>query len=98
MDIFTNHQAPNKSIPSIREYAKVNQVNPHTVACALRLLKEEGIVYVDRRNGYCVTDGIKDLKLKLAKTATKELLCKLFQLGYKKEEVFMLIRHFSKDY
>ena len=34
MDIFVNHQAPSKPIPSIREYAKVNQVNPHTVVCA----------------------------------------------------------------
>ena len=48
MDIFANYQAPNKSIPSIREYAEVNQVNPHTVACALRLLMEEGIVYAKK--------------------------------------------------
>ena len=34
MDIFVNYQAPNKSIPSIREYAEGNQGNPHTVACA----------------------------------------------------------------
>ena len=32
MDIFVNYQAPSKPIPSIREYAEVNQVNPHTVA------------------------------------------------------------------
>ncbi len=38
MDIFVNHQAPSKPVPSIREYAEVNQVNPHTVVCALRLL------------------------------------------------------------
>ena len=31
MDIFVNYQAPSKPIPSIREYAEVNQVNPHTV-------------------------------------------------------------------
>lgn len=45
MDIFVNYQAPSKPIPSIREYAEVNQVNPHTVACALRLLMEKGIIY-----------------------------------------------------
>lgn len=44
MDIFVNYQAPSKPIPSIREYAKVNQVNPHTVVCALRLLMEKVII------------------------------------------------------
>lgn len=54
MDIFANHQAPNKSIPSIREYAEGNQGNPHTVACALRLLMEEGI----RGKGIHASGGI----------------------------------------
>ena len=98
MDIFANYQAPNKSIPSIREYAEDNQVNPHTVACALKLLKEEGIVYANKRNGYCVAADIKDIRIKLADKAMKELLCKLSQLGYEKEEIFTLIRHFLKDY
>ena len=44
MDIFVNYQAPSKPIPSIREYAEVNQVNPHTVVCALRLLMEKVII------------------------------------------------------
>ena len=44
MDIFVNHQPPSKPIPSISEYAKVNQVNPHTVVCALRLLMEKVII------------------------------------------------------
>ena len=98
MDIFANHQAPNKSIPSIREYAEVNQVNPHTIACALRLLMEEGIVYANKTNGYCVAADIKDVRKKLADKAKKELFCNLSQLGYKKEEIVTLIRHFLKDY
>lgn len=97
MDIFANHQAPNKSIPSIREYAEVNQVNPHTIACALRLLMEEGIVYANKTNGYCVAADIKDIRKKLADKAKKELFCNLSQLGYKKEEIVTLIRHFLKD-
>ncbi len=59
MDILVNHQAPSKPIPSIREYAEVNQVNPHTVACALRLLMEKGIIYANKRKGYCVAIDIK---------------------------------------
>ena len=47
MDIFVNYQAPSKPIPSIREYAEVNQVNPHTVACALRLLMESQFLALD---------------------------------------------------
>lgn len=62
MDIFVNYQAPSKPIPSIREYAEVNQVNPHTVACALRLLMEKGIIYANKRKGYCVAIDIKDVK------------------------------------
>lgn len=56
MDILVNHQAPSKPIPSIREYA---EVNPHTVACALRLLMEKGIIYANKRKGYCVAIDIK---------------------------------------
>ncbi|MGY3663126.1 GntR family transcriptional regulator [Roseburia sp. 1XD42-69] len=98
MDIFVNYQAPNKSIPSIREYAEGNQGNPHTVACALRLLMEKGIIYANKRKGYCVAIDIKDVRKKLVDEAKKELLCKLSQLGYKKEEIAMLIRHFLEDY
>lgn len=97
-DIFVNYQAPSKPIPSIREYAEVNQVNPHTVACALRLLMEKGIIYTNERKGYYVAVDIKDVKKKLVDEAKKELLCKLSQLGYKKEEIAMLIRHFLEDY
>ena len=98
MDIFVNYQAPNKSIPSIREYAEGNQGNPHTVACALRLLMEKGIIYANKRKGYFVAIDIKDVRKKLVDEAKKELLCKLSQLGYKKEEIAMLIRHFLEDY
>ena len=98
MDIFVNYQAPSKPILSIREYAEVNQVNPHTVACALRLLMEKGIIYTNERKGYYVAVDIKDVKKKLVDEAKKELLCKLSQLGYKKEETAMLIRHFLEDY
>ena len=98
MDIFVNYQAPNKSIPSIREYAEGNQGNPHTVACALRLLMEKGIIYANKRKGYCVAIDIKDVRKELVDEAKKELLCKLSQLGYKKEEIAMLIRHFLEDY
>ena len=62
MDIFVNHQAPSKPGPSIREYAEVNQVNPHTIVCALRLLMEKGIIYANKRKGYCVAIDIKDVK------------------------------------
>lgn len=96
MDIFENHQVPNKPLPSIREYARLNQVNPHTISCALRLLKEEGIIYISRGNGYCVTDNIKELKWMLAQTTTKELICTLSELGYEKEEVLIFIRDFLK--
>ena len=37
-------------------------------------------------------------KEKLVDEAKKELLCKLSQLEYKKEEIAMLIRHFLEDY
>ena len=41
MDIFVNYQAPSKPIPSIREYAEVNQVNPHTVRSEERRVGKE---------------------------------------------------------
>ena len=59
---------------------------------------EKGIIYTNERKGYCVAVDIKDVKKKLVDEAKKELLFKLYQLGYKKEEIVMLIRHFLEDY
>ena len=63
-----------------------------------KVVDGKGYYYANKRKGYCVAVDIKDVRKKLVNEAKKELLCKLSQLGYKKEEIAMLIRHFLEDY
>lgn len=67
-------------IPSVRETAGDNQVNPNTVMRTYSLLQDDGIIYNKRGIGFFVSiDALPKIKAMKKKVFTEELLPELFK-------------------
>jgi GntR family transcriptional regulator len=53
---------PGDALPTVRQLAQDIGVNPMTVNKAYALLKDEGIISIDRRHGARISDGGKNGK------------------------------------
>lgn len=65
---------PGEQLPTVRGLATEIGINSMTVSKAYQLLKAEGYVYSDRRNGVCVRRDFEQKK-QLTKASTEELKC-----------------------
>ena len=65
---------PGEQLPTVRGLAIEIGINSMTVSKAYQLLKQEGFVYSDRRNGVCVRRDFEQKK-QLAKNSMDELKC-----------------------
>ncbi len=82
-------------IPSVREFARMLNVNVNTVARAYRELELEGIIVSRKGVGYFVNaDGqtVRKLLLENVKERIKDPLNKLKRIGFSTEEILNLIR------
>lgn len=84
-------------IPSIRTLSKDLEVNLNTVARAYRELEQEGVIKVERGEGYVVV-GVDENEIK-NKTVTefKQILIKLNKVGFNKEEILKIVDATLKD-
>lgn len=73
---------PGSCLPSVREVALGEGVNPATVARAFRLLAEEGLVNAVEKKGYIVCKKSEDRKSQL-----KSILDDIRARGFSKEEI-----------
>ena len=79
---------PGEQLPTVRGLATEIGINSMTVSKAYQLLKQEGYVYSDRRNGVCVRKDFEQKK-QLSKTSMDELKCIIAEAkvgGMTKEE------------
>ncbi len=79
---------PGDKLPSVREFAADNGINPNTVAKAYQQLEKNGYVYNVYKKGVFVAD------IDLAKSTMNQILTVLKPLkesGYQKEELLMAI-------
>ena len=65
---------PGEQLPTVRGLATEIGINSMTVSKAYQLLKQEGYVYSDRRNGVCVRRDFEQ-KRQLTKASKEELKC-----------------------
>lgn len=65
---------PGEQLPTVRGLATEIGINSMTVSKAYQLLKQEGYVYSDRRNGVCVRRTFEQKK-QLTKESTDALKC-----------------------
>lgn len=65
---------PGEQLPTVRGLAMEIGINSMTVSKAYQLLKQEGYVYSDRRNGVCVRRDFEQKK-QLTKESADALRC-----------------------
>ena len=91
---------PGEQLPTVRGLATEIGINSMTVSKAYQLLKQEGYVYSDRRNGVCVHKDFEQKK-QLSKVSMDELKCIIAEAkvgGMSKEEFLEICENlFEKD-
>ena len=87
------------SLPSVRQMAEEIGINMHTVNKAYAVLREEGIIHLDRRRGAVVAVDIDKLQaLEDMKNQLKVVLAKGRCKQITKEEVFELVEELFAEY
>lgn len=100
VDIITKEIAngsltPGQKIPSVREYAMIFSANPNTIAKALQILEDKGLIYTERTNGKFVTlekDYITNNKKAIFDEKIKTFVLDMESLGYDKETIINKIK------
>lgn len=69
--ILLNEYRPLERIPSVREYAVTQQVNPATAARAFEILERQGVIFNKRGLGFFVAESANDI---IRKTRLETLL------------------------
>ena len=63
--ILTDEYRKMERIPSVREYAVSQQVNPATAARAIEMLERNGVIFNKRGLGFFVTEDAKSIIRKM---------------------------------
>lgn len=82
---------PGDALPSVRDVALSEKVNPNTVARAFSLLVDEGCVVAIPKKGYFVAEKQE------ADRPLRKALSELLRLGYKKEEIINELNAMEAD-
>ena len=99
MGIATSEIREGDTLPSVRQLAQTVGINMHTVNKAYAVLRQEGFVQLDRRNGAVIAIDIDKLK---AVAEMKEQLRIVLAQGccknISKEEVHGLVDEIFEEY
>lgn len=99
MGIATSEIREGDSLPSVRQMAENIGINMHTVNKAYAVLREEGIIQLDRRRGAVIAidmnklQAMADMKCQLAVVLAKGR-CK----NITKEDVYALVDEIFEEY
>ena len=87
------------ALPSVRQLAGMIGINMHTVNKAYSVLRQEGILSIDRRRGAVIRiDADKRYALEELKEELQVLLAKAFCKNIEKEEIFQLVEEIYDAY
>lgn len=88
-----------ETLPSVRHLADLIGINMHTVNKAYTVLKQEGILSIDRRKGAVIRiDADKIYAMEEMKQALKVVLAKGCCKNITKEEVHQMIDELYEEY
>ena len=99
MGVATTKLQEGDSLPSVRQLAEEVGINMHTVNKAYALLREEGIIHLDRRRGAVIAidmnklQAMEDMKRQLSVVLAKGR-CK----NITKEDVYTLVDEIFEEY
>ncbi len=94
MDICSGHLQPGEKLPSVRDLAAANRVNPNTAQRVYQELEREGLTATQRGMGTFVTeDGelIASLRRVLANLEITTFLESMANIGFSNEEILTQI-------
>ena len=87
------------ALPSVRQLAGMIGINMHTVNKAYSVLKQEGILSMDRRRGAVIQiDADRLYALEELREDLQVLLAKAFCKNIKKEEILQLVEEIYDSY
>lgn len=98
--IATNQYREGESLPSVRQLAESIGINMHTVNKAYHVLRQEGFITLDRRNGAVIfLEEGKAQAIQEMKETLRVILAKAVCKNISREEVHELIDEiFKEDY
>lgn len=85
INIISGNFNPGERLPSVRDLALQNKVNPNTMQKALAELEEQQLIYTERTNGKFITTDkklIEKYKNEYAKDLTKSYLSNMKDIGF----------------
>lgn len=99
MGIATAELAEGDSLPSVRQLAEEIGINMHTVNKAYAVLREEGIIHLDRRRGAVIAIDMDKLQaLEDMKSSLRVVLAKGRCKNITKEDVYELVDEIFHEY
>ena len=99
LGIATSRIQNGQSLPSVRQLADDVGINMHTVNKAYNVLKQEGLLQVDRRKGAVICGNVDKLKaLRVMKEQLYIVLAQGSCKGITKEEVHKLVDELYEEY
>lgn len=88
-----------ESLPSVRALAETVGINMHTVNKAYSVLRQEGFIKVDRRNGAVISVDMNRVRdLEVLKADLLVTLAKASCKGISRTEIHALIDEIYKEY
>lgn len=98
LGIATSQLREGDMLPSVRQMAELIGINMHTVNKAYGVLREEGILNIDRRGAVIRIDADKLCAVEELKRELKLALAKGFCKNVSREEVHVLIDEIFDEY
>ncbi len=99
LGIATSRIQEGDALPSVRQLAGMIGINMHTVNKAYSVLRQEGILSIDRRRGAVIRiDADKLYALEELKEDLQVLLAKAFCKNIEKKEIFQLVEEIYDSY
>lgn len=99
MGIATSRIQVGETLPSVRHLAEIIGINMHTVNKAYSVLKQEGILSIDRRRGAVIRiDTDKLMAIQELKADLRIALAKAWCKNISKDEVQELIEEIFEEY
>ena len=97
--IATSQIREGDSLPSVRQMADIIGINMHTVNKAYAVLREEGIIQLDRRRGAVVAIDMNRLQaLEDMKQQLRVVLAKGRCKNITKEDIYNLVDEIMNEY
>ncbi|MEG0997509.1 MAG: GntR family transcriptional regulator [Clostridiales bacterium] len=97
--ILAGEIKPGEKLPSVRDIAMDQGVNPNTAQKALTQLETEGLIITNRTSGKFVTENaelIKGLKDDFAKAVVLNFLIKMTSIGFTDPEILTYVEKIQK--